>query len=64
MKGNELKRRREALGISRAELARVAKLHPSTVGQIETGRLTPYPGQIEKLEAAFAALEAEEVEAR
>jgi transcriptional regulator with XRE-family HTH domain len=40
---------RESRGWSRAELARRARLNPSTVSLIEAGRLRPYPSQLEKL---------------
>jgi len=38
---------------TRAELARNALLHPTTVGLIESGRLLPYPTQLEKLATAL-----------
>jgi transcriptional regulator with XRE-family HTH domain len=41
---------------SRAELARRAGLHPTTVGLIESGRLRAYPGQLEKLARALDVL--------
>jgi transcriptional regulator with XRE-family HTH domain len=44
---------REARGWSRAELARRAKLNQVTVGTIELGRFTPYPGQLQKLARAL-----------
>ena len=50
---SEIQRRREELGWSRAELARRAVIHPSTVSQIENGRLRPYPSQLEKLAHAL-----------
>ena len=49
--------RREALGLSKSAFGRESGLHVSTVSQIESGRLVPYPGQVEKIEAAFARLE-------
>lgn len=51
--------RRERLGISKSALAREAKMHVSTVSQIETGRLVPYPAQVAKLEKALTRLEKE-----
>lgn len=56
---HELKRRREALGLSRSALAREAVLNPSTMSQIESGRLVPYPVQVRKIEEALARLEGE-----
>jgi len=44
---------RRARGWSRAELARRARLHPTTVGLIESGRLLPYPTQLAKLATAL-----------
>lgn len=44
---------RERAGMSRAALARVAEMHPATVGQIESGRLRPYPSQLAKVAAAL-----------
>jgi transcriptional regulator with XRE-family HTH domain len=50
---NQLQARREALGWSRAELARRAGLNATTVGLIESGRLLPYDSQLVKLAAAL-----------
>lgn len=44
---------REARGWSKAELARRANLNAVTVGQIELGRMVPYPGQLAKLAAVL-----------
>ena len=44
-----LRRVREARGWSRAELARRARMHASTVGAIESGRLKPYARQVQKI---------------
>ena len=44
---------RNQRGWSRAELARRAGMHPSTVSLIESGRLVPYPSQVEKLADAL-----------
>ena len=44
---------REAHGMSQAQLAAKAKLHPSTVSAIESGRLEPYPIQARKLARAL-----------
>lgn len=50
---------RERRGWSKAELARRAELNASTVGQIEAGRLVPYPGQVRKLAEALELTESE-----
>jgi transcriptional regulator with XRE-family HTH domain len=44
---------REPRGWSQSELARRAGLHSTTVSLIETGRLSPYPGQLTKLAKAL-----------
>jgi transcriptional regulator with XRE-family HTH domain len=46
---NRLEEVRRARQWTKAELARRAGLHASTVGAIESGRLRPYPGQLQKL---------------
>ena len=56
-----MKERRERLGLSKSKFAAEAGLHVSTVSQIETERLNPYPGQRAKIEAALTRLEAMEV---
>ena len=38
-----LKRIRESLGLSRAEMSRRARLQPTTYGRIERGEEDPYP---------------------
>ena len=40
-------------GWSRSELARRAHMNPTTVSLIESGRLVPYPGQLQKLADAL-----------
>lgn len=40
-------------GVSQAEIARLAGMHPTTVSLIENGRLRPYPGHIKKLVSVF-----------
>lgn len=57
----QIRHARESRGWSRTELARRARLNPVTVGQIESGRLIPYPSQLKKLARALA-LDLEEVE--
>ena len=42
---------------SQAELARRAKMHPSTVSQIECRRVDPYQGQLAKLARALGVPE-------
>jgi transcriptional regulator with XRE-family HTH domain len=49
--------RRERLGLTKSAFGREAKLHVSTISQIESGRLVPYPGQMEKIVACFERLE-------
>lgn len=48
-----LKKERLSKGYSAAQIARMADMHPSTVSQIETGRLVPYLAQQEKLAAVL-----------
>ncbi|MFA5844463.1 MAG: helix-turn-helix transcriptional regulator [Coriobacteriia bacterium] len=45
--------RRERARLTIAALARKADMSASTVGQIESGRLVPYPVQLEKIAAAL-----------
>ena len=49
--------RRERLGLTKSAFGREARLHVSTISQIESGRLVPYPAQLEKIAAAFERLE-------
>lgn len=44
---------REARNWSKNELARRARMTPSEIGKIESGRLRPYPSQLKKIAAAF-----------
>jgi transcriptional regulator with XRE-family HTH domain len=46
---------REKRGWSRAELARRTNLHPSQVGQFESGRLVPYPAQLARMAEALGS---------
>ncbi len=55
----KLQDEREARGWSKSELARRAGLNHTTIGQIESGRFRPYPGQLRKLAAALGLPEAE-----
>jgi len=40
-------------GWTRAALAAEADVHPSDLGKWESGRSTPYPGQLERLAKAL-----------
>jgi ribosome-binding protein aMBF1 (putative translation factor) len=51
--------KRRGLGWSQSKLAREAEMHPSTICQIENGRLVPYPAQARKLAGALGLSEAE-----
>jgi len=53
MIGEEVRRRREALGLTGAQLATRAGLAPSAVSQIETGKRTPSSASVIKLAAAL-----------
>jgi transcriptional regulator with XRE-family HTH domain len=45
---------RERRGLSRSALSRLAEMHASSVGQIESGYIgTPYPRQLAKLATAL-----------
>jgi predicted transcriptional regulator len=57
----KMRARREALHLTRSAFAREAEMHPSSVGQIENGRLQPYDGQIKKIITTLDRLEAEKV---
>lgn len=48
-----LEKERVDRGWSKAELARRARMNPSTVGLVEAGRLVPYPTQIGRLARAL-----------
>jgi transcriptional regulator with XRE-family HTH domain len=54
---DRLKRRREAMNITRAEVARRTGMSAGGYGLIETGRLVPYPSQILKLQRALGPME-------
>jgi transcriptional regulator with XRE-family HTH domain len=53
MIGDEVRRRREELGLTGAELATKASMAPSAVSQIETGKRTPSSTSVMKLAAAL-----------
>jgi len=44
---------RKALGWSQSRLAREAQMHPSTISAIESGRLSPWPGQAARIQEAL-----------
>lgn len=44
---------REAKGFSKAALARAACLDQALISKIEMGRVTPYPGQLERIAVAL-----------
>lgn len=48
-----LRRLRKERGWSQSELARRSGIHSSTISLIESGRLTPYDTQIDKIADAF-----------
>ena len=50
---------RKRRGWSQAELARRAHLNAATVSQIESGRLTPYGSQVQKIADALGVPAAE-----
>ena len=53
MIGEEVRRRREGMGLTGARLAARAGMAPSAVSQIETGRRTPSSASVVKLAAAL-----------
>ena len=53
----QITEKRERLGLSKSAFGRESGLHVSTISQIESGRLIPYPGQMKKIVAAFVRLE-------
>ena len=59
MSRTKIQETREANGWSRAELARRSKMNAATISLIESGRLRPYPGQVEKLAKALKLTRAE-----
>ncbi len=44
---------REQRGWTRVELGRRARIHPATVGKIESGRQVPYAPELSRLAKAF-----------
>lgn len=55
MIGEEVRRRREELGLTGAQLAERAGMAPSAVSQIETGKRTPSSTSVLKLAGALGA---------
>lgn len=55
MIGKEVRRRREQLGLTGAQLAAKAGMVPSAVSQIETGRRSPSSASVVKLAEALGA---------
>ena len=55
----QMKRRREKLGLSKSAFARECGMHPSSISQIELGRLNAYPSQLEKIISTLDRLEKE-----
>ena len=53
MIGEEVRRRREGLGLTGAQLAERAGMAPSAVSQIETGKRTPSSSSVVKLAAGL-----------
>ena len=41
----QITEKRERLGLSKSAFGRESGLHVSTISQIESGRLIPYPGK-------------------
>jgi len=58
---DKLVRRRQAAGLSQAELARRAGIRPETLNRIERGRTTPDFATVRKLVVAMNAAERERV---
>jgi DNA-binding XRE family transcriptional regulator len=51
-------RRRWAVGVSQAELARRAGIRPETLNRLEKGKMTPGIDTVEKIDRALKAAEA------
>jgi DNA-binding XRE family transcriptional regulator len=58
---DRLTRRRRAVGLSQAELARRAGVRPETLNRIERGRVTPDFATIRKLVVAISAAEQQQI---
>ena len=44
---------RRAAGLTKFRLGALASIHPSRVGQFESGRVVPYPVELERLARAL-----------
>ena len=53
MNPEDIKAARERKGWSQAELSRHCGVHPATISLFESGRMTPYPSQLEKIQSAL-----------
>jgi len=54
---NEIKNRREELGVTQAELARVAGVFPSFVSRVESGKIDPHLSTMNRLMDALDQIE-------
>ena len=61
---DKLLRRRQAVGLSQAELARRAGVRPETLNRIERGKTTPDFATVRKLVVAMNAVELEAADLR
>ncbi len=50
---------RKDRGLSQAALARLARISPSDLSRIESGRTRPYPSQVKKITEALGVSEGE-----
>lgn len=48
-----LTKAREAMGLNKTRLGQLAKVHPAQIGQIESGRLHPYPPTLARIARAL-----------
>ena len=48
-----LTKERRRLKLSQSDISRVTGIHVSSISNIETGNLKPWPGQIEKINKAM-----------
>lgn len=56
--GTDLRTRREALGLSRVQIAATAGVDPATIYRWETGRASPRPAIARAIVAALELMEA------
>ena len=59
MQIKRLEKERREQGLTKAALGELAGIAPSTLSWIESGRFTPYPGQLERLAQALGVKDAE-----